>query len=49
VQRRFAARVIERPPQDLAIDGDDTLNLLGKPGHEAPKRGAELVCVKATE
>src|SRR5271157_1055958 len=41
VQRRLAAGAIKRASQNLAIDGDNTLNLLAKARHEPLKRGAE--------
>src|SRR5271165_4301313 len=49
VQRRLAAGAIERAAQNLAIDGDNTFNLLAKARHEPLKRGAELRRIKLAE
>jgi hypothetical protein len=49
IKRRPVAGTIERTPQNLTIDGDDTLALPGKRRHETLKGGGELVRVKQPE
>jgi hypothetical protein len=49
VQRRLAARRVERASQHLAIDRHDTLAGLGKPRHEALETVAELLSVEQAE
>jgi hypothetical protein len=49
VQGRFAAGAIERAAQNFAINGHDTLALLGKLRHETLKGGSELFGIELTE
>jgi len=46
VQRGLAAGAVERPTQDLAVNGDNTLALLREPRRETLERRLELVRVK---
>jgi hypothetical protein len=49
VQRRLVAGPIERTAQHLAVDGDNALDGIGKPPHEALENRAELLGVKQAE
>jgi hypothetical protein len=49
VQRRRAARGIEGPAQNLAVDRDDALRQCRKARHETLKTGAERLRIQQTK